>query len=176
MNLSYYQLLDLSPQASGDDIRRAYRQKSKLYHPDTTELSSDVAAEQFQRLHEAYLTLNNPERRRIYDRQLGLEQRLDASQALRARSYAPALSRQSLEVQERPLSPGELLALLILGLTFMACLALAIVLGVARGEMLMDRTLDQPTVSAPLQAVQSQSDLTPILPVFAYRPPNGNFS
>ncbi|NJK40917.1 MAG: J domain-containing protein [Acaryochloridaceae cyanobacterium SU_2_1] len=174
MNLSYYRLLDLSPQASRDDIHRAYRQKSKLYHPDTTELSPDLAAEEFQRLHEAYATLSNPEGRRAYDRQLGLEKRLNSPQGLRARTHAPSLSRQSLVAQERPLSPGELFALLILALTFMSCLVLAIVLGIARGEMLIDSSLEHSVVSSPLPSVQLQSDPTATSSTaFVHRPPNG---
>ena len=35
---SYYGLMGLHPSASNIAIRRAYRQLSKKYHPDTTEL------------------------------------------------------------------------------------------------------------------------------------------
>ncbi|MEO0410143.1 MAG: J domain-containing protein, partial [Cyanobacteria bacterium P01_A01_bin.135] len=63
----HYGLLKVSPWASPQEIRRAYRELSKLYHPDTTTLPSDVAVVKFQQLNEAYGTLSNPERRLRYD-------------------------------------------------------------------------------------------------------------
>ncbi len=35
---TYYSLLGLHPSASVIDIRRSYRELSKRYHPDTTDL------------------------------------------------------------------------------------------------------------------------------------------
>ena len=62
---SYYVLLGLPPSASALEIRRAYRELSKRYHPDTTELPTAIATAKFQQLNEAYATLSNPERRLI---------------------------------------------------------------------------------------------------------------
>ncbi|MGB8700011.1 MAG: hypothetical protein WCD18_11395, partial [Thermosynechococcaceae cyanobacterium] len=45
-----------------------------------------------------------------------------------------------LDLKERPLSPGEIFALFLLVVTFLGCLALAIILGVARGEMAIQTT------------------------------------
>ena len=42
-NSSYYALLGLHPSASVIEIRRAYRELSKHYHPDTTKLSTEIA-------------------------------------------------------------------------------------------------------------------------------------
>ena len=64
---NYYTLLGVAPNASAQDIRRAYRDLSKLYHPDTTELESDVATVKFQALNEAYATLSSPEKLLTYD-------------------------------------------------------------------------------------------------------------
>ncbi|WP_249370303.1 J domain-containing protein [Acaryochloris marina] len=47
---NFYQLLDLSPEASSDEIHDAYRKKSKVYHPDTTTLPKEVAIQKFQQL------------------------------------------------------------------------------------------------------------------------------
>ncbi|MGK5090627.1 DnaJ domain-containing protein [Deltaproteobacteria bacterium TL4] len=69
----YYQILELSPQATAEDIKKAYHQKIKEYHPDRHQ-SSDFEwvkeqAEQMTRLlHEAYEVLSNPVSRRSYDR------------------------------------------------------------------------------------------------------------
>ncbi|MDP5016259.1 MAG: J domain-containing protein, partial [Dolichospermum sp.] len=68
---TYYSLLGLHPGASVIDIRRAYRELSKLYHPDTTELVANIATAKFQQINEAYATLCNPERRLSYDLKIG---------------------------------------------------------------------------------------------------------
>ena len=64
---NYYGLLGLHPSASVIEIRQAYRQLSKRYHPDTTTLPPHIAKGKFQQLNEAYATLSNPERRAAYD-------------------------------------------------------------------------------------------------------------
>ena len=68
---NHYELLGVKPTASAQDIRRAYRELSKLYHPDTTELAAAIAVEKFQALNEAYGTLSNPEQRLSYDHKIG---------------------------------------------------------------------------------------------------------
>ena len=45
---NYYTLLQVKPTASPQEIRRAYRDLSKLYHPDTTELPPAIATEKVQ--------------------------------------------------------------------------------------------------------------------------------
>jgi len=53
-------LLGLHPSASAIEIRRAYRELSKRYHPDTTDLPPAIAIVKFQQLNEAYAALSNP--------------------------------------------------------------------------------------------------------------------
>lgn len=69
---THYDILEVAPTASLTEIRRAYREKSKLYHPDTTTLPVAIAREEFHRLNEAYAVLTNPEQRQWYDLQLRL--------------------------------------------------------------------------------------------------------
>ncbi len=78
--ISYYTLLGLHPTATAIEIRRAYRELSKRYHPDTTDLQSAIATAKFQQLNEAYATLSNPERRLTYDLKIGYS-RLSVIQA-----------------------------------------------------------------------------------------------
>ena len=68
---TYYTLLGLHPSASAIEIRRAYRELSKRYHPDTTDLPQGVATAKFQKLNEAYATLSNPQKRLTYDLEIG---------------------------------------------------------------------------------------------------------
>jgi len=148
---TYYALLGLNPSASVQEVRRAYREKSKLYHPDTTALPPEIATEKFRQLNEAYATLSSPERRQGYDRQVGFSRLyvVRPSQDLEATRSRPGKSSAYLDATDRPLSPGELFALFILGITFMACLVLAVFVGLTRGETAFQ------TLRLPIPPVQS---------------------
>ncbi|MBV9386661.1 MAG: J domain-containing protein [Chroococcidiopsidaceae cyanobacterium CP_BM_ER_R8_30] len=135
---SYYVLLGLHPGASALEIRRAYRELSKRYHPDTTELPRAIATVKFQQLNEAYATLSNPERRQSYDLKIGysrlrvIQAPSDLNRPVRSQSRS---NSAYLDPTDRPLSAGEVFALFILGLTFLGCLLLALAIGLTRGEV-----------------------------------------
>jgi curved DNA-binding protein CbpA len=138
-NPDYYLLMGLHPSASPLEIRRAYRELSKRYHPDTTDLPTDTATQKFQQLNEAYATLSNPERRVTYDQSIGYS-RLNVIQApanlnIPVSQKTPTYSSSAyLDPTDRPLSAGEIFALFILGLTFVGCILLAIAIGLTRGD------------------------------------------
>jgi hypothetical protein len=131
----YYAVLGLKPSASVRDIRQAYRELSKLYHPDTTTLPSAIATAKFQRLNEAYATLSSVDQRSAYDQKVGYS-RVTVSRPLPNLSQPQPKSMSSayIDANDRPLSPGELFALFILGITFVGCLVLAIAIGFTKGE------------------------------------------
>ena len=135
---SYYALLGLHPSASSVEIRRAYRELSKRYHPDTTDLATPVAKEKFHQLNEAYATLSNPERRQTYDRTIGYSNLYTIApppNLRRSTSQQPLRSSSAyLDPTDRPLSAGEIFALFILVLTLLGCLMLAIAVAIARPE------------------------------------------
>jgi hypothetical protein len=119
------------------EVRRAYRELSKRYHPDTTELSPEVATVKFQRLNEAYATLSNPDRRSLYDLQIGYS-RWNVIQPI-PDSDEPIANRSAyLDPTDRPLSDGELFAVLMMALSLMGCLILAIAIGLARSEFSLE--------------------------------------
>lgn len=136
---SYYALLGLHPSASPQEVRRAYRELSKLYHPDTTDLPTTTATTKFQQLNEAYATLSNPERRMVYDQKIRYS-RLNVIQAPPNLNTPVSQARRTysssayLDPTDRPLSAGEIFALFILGITFLGCLVLAIAIGLTRPE------------------------------------------
>ncbi|HEV8297728.1 MAG TPA: molecular chaperone DnaJ [Acidimicrobiales bacterium] len=67
MATDYYELLGVSRDASDADIKRAYRQLARRYHPDAN--PEDPAAEaKFKEIAVAYETLSDPQRRSQYDR------------------------------------------------------------------------------------------------------------
>jgi len=73
---SYYELLELTPAASAEDIKRNFRQQIAKYHPDKVQhLGREfqaMAAERAAELTEAYRILSRPELRADYDEKLGV--------------------------------------------------------------------------------------------------------
>ncbi|XP_024045139.1 chaperone protein dnaJ 13 isoform X2 [Citrus clementina] len=68
-NRELYALLHLSPEASDEEIRKAYRQWAQVYHPDKYQAPhmKEIATENFQRICEAYEILSDENKRLIYD-------------------------------------------------------------------------------------------------------------
>lgn len=63
----YYEILGINRNADASQIKKAYRKLAKKYHPDTN--SGDVGSEQrFKEVSEAYSILNDPEKRKLYDK------------------------------------------------------------------------------------------------------------
>lgn len=62
----YYQALGVARDASGEDVRRAYRKLARQYHPDVNK--QDGAEDRFKEIAEAYEVLRDPEKRERYDR------------------------------------------------------------------------------------------------------------
>ena len=61
----YYKVLGIERDASDKDIKRAYREQARRYHPDLN--TDDGAADQFRTITEAYEVLSDAEKRRHYD-------------------------------------------------------------------------------------------------------------
>ncbi|KAL1834916.1 hypothetical protein ACET3Z_004567 [Daucus carota] len=68
---SFYELLGISESGSLSDIKKAYKQLARKYHPDVS--PADRIEEYTQRfilVQEAYETLSDPQTRALYDRDL----------------------------------------------------------------------------------------------------------
>lgn len=61
----YYKTLDVSKNASDDEIKKAYRTKARQHHPDVDK--SEDASEKFKEINEAYQVLSDSQKRSAYD-------------------------------------------------------------------------------------------------------------
>ncbi len=62
----YYEILGVQRSATANELKKAYREIAKKYHPDRN--PGDIKAEeQFKEASEAYEVLRDPEKRQIYD-------------------------------------------------------------------------------------------------------------
>ncbi|MEM6501277.1 MAG: J domain-containing protein [Cyanobacteria bacterium P01_C01_bin.89] len=132
--VSHYQRLGLHPSAGPVEIRRRYRELSKLYHPDTTTLPPEEAIAQFQALNQAYSVLSNPERRAQYDELMNYSSVNVIRPWKSLDNDEPGDRSAYLDPIDRPLSSGELFAIFSLLLTFGLCITLAIGVALWRGE------------------------------------------
>lgn len=65
--MDYYKVLELSQNASGQELKNAYRKLAMQYHPDRNPGKEKWAHEKFKEINEAYGVLGDPQKREHYD-------------------------------------------------------------------------------------------------------------
>lgn len=62
---NHYDVLGVGRDATGEEIKKAYRKLARKYHPDVND--GDDAQERFKSVTHAYEVLSDPQKRRVYD-------------------------------------------------------------------------------------------------------------
>ena len=65
----YYDVVGVSKSANDKEIKKAYRKKAMLLHPDKYKGPKEEAEEKFKELNEAYSVLSDEKKRQQYDHQ-----------------------------------------------------------------------------------------------------------
>lgn len=61
----FYEVLGVGKSAGADELKKAYRQKARLHHPDVDKTPG--ANEKFKEINEAYQVLSDPQKKAAYD-------------------------------------------------------------------------------------------------------------
>ena len=64
---NYYEILNVSRDASQGDIKKAFRTLAMQYHPDRNPQNPVEAERNFKEINEAYEVLSDERRRQMYD-------------------------------------------------------------------------------------------------------------
>lgn len=75
--MNYYEILNISTQATEKEIKLAFKKLAWKYHPDQN-LNDKKAEETFKLINEAYHTLSDSSKRQFYDAKIGIRQNIDA--------------------------------------------------------------------------------------------------
>ncbi|KAJ2079662.1 hypothetical protein H4R24_003632 [Coemansia sp. RSA 988] len=116
--LDYYGVLNVSRQATSEDVREAYKRMSRRFHPDRHHSSEKRmwAQRQFYDIHRAYEVLTDPRSREAYDL-LGEEgirvcravgHKVRSAQGLQAEFEREARRRRTEEVEQWTQSKSEI--------------------------------------------------------------------
>ena len=164
---SHYQLLQVAPTASREELRQAFRLLSKRFHPDTTELPLAEAERLFQQLRLAYAVLSDPAARERYDGELRHAVLLAAANPV-TRVRPPGARPDGVR---RALSGGEWLALLLLGIALVFSLVLGVGMAWLRGAELFESPswwqearLQRSIPRTPIRSMPPMSTLAPTPP------------
>ncbi len=64
---SYYEILNVKKDASEDDIKKSYKKLAMKWHPDKNPDNKEEAEKRFKEISEAYQTLSDSNKRKLYD-------------------------------------------------------------------------------------------------------------
>src|SRR5688572_1390435 len=97
MTENYYNILEVSRDASEDEIKKSYRKLALKYHPDKNPVGDKFAESKFKEIVDAYRVLSDKNRRTIYD--------YDLSKGYRRPRNIHTSSRPAEKAPEKPRAP-----------------------------------------------------------------------
>ena len=109
-----YEILEVSPKASGEVIEKAYKVLAKKYHPDlqTNSQQKVVCEQKMKQLNEAYEILGDEEKRKQYDEKRRIEEEKRKTQQKQETSRQEQKSQPTQEntyaQKEQPQSPESI--------------------------------------------------------------------
>ena len=88
---SFYEVLGLPMNTTSHEIKAAYRKLARTCHPDAVSINKkEMSACEFIKIHAAYSTLSDPDKRERYDRDLYRNRRPFGSSSVRSATMAAA--------------------------------------------------------------------------------------
>jgi len=90
---NYYDLLGIKTKASPEQIRQAYLNNIKQWHPDVNPGRTEEAEKQTKILNQAYFVLSDPARRKNYDRMLRFTKRKDFGTRINDDAFARKMEK-----------------------------------------------------------------------------------
>jgi hypothetical protein len=127
LRYDHYIVLGLARDAGRSEIKRVYRERVKLWHPDRNQ--SPQAAEVFNAVHEAYRVLSEPTLRAAYDQRL---QRYRPASGQPSDQPVPPVRRRAHRDRDAdlPVNRFAFIGLHVTGLVFGVMLVLGILTGI----------------------------------------------
>lgn len=93
--INYYDLLGINSKANAEEIKRAYYDKLKIWHPDKNVGNTEAAEEKTKMLNQAYSVLSDPAQRKQYDRILRYTEGKDFSRILNEKEFWRKIEKAS---------------------------------------------------------------------------------
>ncbi len=92
---NYYEFLEIHPKADSKEIRLAYLTKLKEWHPDKNAHRIEEAEEVTKILNHVYYILNDPQRRKHYDRMLRFTKGKNFDEKINDTAFGEKLEKSS---------------------------------------------------------------------------------
>ncbi|MBL7910093.1 MAG: DnaJ domain-containing protein [Bacteroidia bacterium] len=120
MKKNYYQILAVKLSANIEEIKKAYRELAKKFHPDKNQGDKEVE-EKFKEISSAYETLSDVQKRAAYDLKLEEENiRLQQERIQKEKTFNKNNLNSTTKNNGLSVVLGVALLFLIIGLLFMS--------------------------------------------------------